>query len=251
MTDSNIDTRRSPLSAWDQLTEHQRELAVRVSICAENGDAQGVVRFLELGGDPKMEDSCALRMAAYHGHAECVRLLIPVSEPHSMDSWALAFAAANGFAECVRLLIPVTNPGVEDCRALRCAAKAGRSECVKLLIPVSDPLADDCQALRWAAENGRVECARLLLPVSGPLVEIDGILPLSLAAGHADVVAILLECEPRLLHGINLLAERSSARARGLPELDALLSSIIDAQALSSIAASPEAHGEPARRPRL
>ena len=53
MTDSNIDTRRSPLSAWDQLTEHQRELAVRISICAENGDAQGVVRFWSLAETQK------------------------------------------------------------------------------------------------------------------------------------------------------------------------------------------------------
>lgn len=250
MTDSNTDTRR-PLSAWDKLTEDQRELAVRLSICAENGDAQGVIRFLELGGDPKMQNSDALRMAAYHGHAECVRLLIPVSEPHSMDSWALAAAAANGFSQCVRLLIPVSNPGAEDSRALRCAAKNGRLECVKLLIPVSDPLADDCQALRSAAKDGRAECVRLLLPVSRPLVEIDGILPLSLAAGHADVVATLLECEPLLLHGVNVFTARAHARARDHLSLDALLSSIIDAQALSSIASSPEAHGDPARRPRL
>lgn len=249
MTDSNTDTRRRPISSWDKLTE--RKLAVRLSTCAENGDAQGVVHFLELGGDPKMKDSEALRMAAYHGHAECVRLLIPVSDPHSLGSWALIAAAANGHADCVELLIPVSNPEFKNSHPLRLAARNGRAECVTLLIPVSDPLADDCHALRSAAEHGRAECARLLLPVSRPLVEIDGILPLSLAAGHADVVAILLECEPRLLHGVNVFAERAHARARGHLSIDALLSSIIDAQALSSIAPSPEVHGEPVRRPRL
>ena len=80
----------------------------------------------------------ALNLASVNGHAECVKLLIPVSDLKSNDSCALRLASRNGHTECVKLLIPVSNAKDIDSFALRLASENGRTDCVELLLPHSD-----------------------------------------------------------------------------------------------------------------
>ena len=46
---------------------------------ARNGDVANMQDILACGVDPRHEDSLALRVAAEHGHAECVRMLLAAS----------------------------------------------------------------------------------------------------------------------------------------------------------------------------
>ena len=108
----------------------------------------------------------ALKYASLEGHAECVKLLIPVSDPKANESIALLTASNCGHAECVKLLIPVSNVKANNSQALSYAAVAGHLECVKLLIPVSNPKSNKSRALLWAAEVNRYDCIKLLLPYS-------------------------------------------------------------------------------------
>ena len=174
----------------------------------------------------------ALLSAASLGQVECVKLLILVAPLEPSGRWSpLLRAAASGHAECVKLLIPLFDPKADMSIVLRWAASSGHAECVKLLIPVSEPKVSD--ALRLAASRGHAECLKLLIPVSDPLIERDGILSQSLAAGHANTTAILLDCEPRLIEAVNLFESLSEAQASGHFELAELLSSIIDRQILT------------------
>lgn len=79
----------------------------------------------------------ALIRAASLGQAECVELLIPVSDPECYDQ-ALNNAAIQGHAECVNLLIPVSNPQHHYINALYQACFYQHQDCIDLLIPVSD-----------------------------------------------------------------------------------------------------------------
>lgn len=52
----------------------------------------------------------AICWAVKYAHAECARLLIPVSAPKAEESLALRWTAGNGHAECVSLLIRRATP---------------------------------------------------------------------------------------------------------------------------------------------
>ena len=80
---------------------------------AEHGCTWLVKALLDSGRvDSKTERSQALRWAAYGGHTEIVKLLIPVSDPNAFESQALRYAAYRGHTEIVKLLIPVSDPKV-------------------------------------------------------------------------------------------------------------------------------------------
>ena len=239
---------------------------------AQTGDADGVAHLLAEKEMPTEACTSALVQAAERGHIDCVRLLIPFSGDMGNDSIALALvrAAGDGHAECVEVLVPVcgaesinsalaiaTRHGHADCvkllisipgpkvvfqqSLLYLAAAAGHVECVKLLIPVSDPMEKDSVALRSSIINRHTQCAKLLIPVSGQLVEIPSLLSLALVAGQAEVVALLLESEPRLLDGVDLFEILSSARSTGNDDVAEFLSSVIDRDALSSAVPKDEA----------
>jgi ankyrin repeat protein len=60
-----------------------------------------VKKALKMGADPKLNDYWALRKAAYHGHLECVKLLIPLSDVKACDSLPLKLAAQHGHTKVV------------------------------------------------------------------------------------------------------------------------------------------------------
>ena len=159
---------------------------------AAAGNLGEMSNLLGQGADPLFCDSRALVLAAREGHAECVKLLIPISDPEATESLALALAARRGHVECVKLLIPVSNPKANDSSALLQAAYHGRSDCVELLIPVSNPEAKDSEALAMAAEAGRLECVRLLIPFSNPNAQSSDALCLACGDGHIDCAKLLI-----------------------------------------------------------
>jgi hypothetical protein len=61
-----------------------------------------------------------------------------VSDPLAQDSSALTWAAQCGHADCVRLLLPVSEQAAQDCFALRKALIQGHGACVDLLLPSVD-----------------------------------------------------------------------------------------------------------------
>lgn len=243
---------------------------------AEAGDKDKVLELLASGADPRSRDSAALRVAASHGHEECVRLLLPVSNPNASaahvplaplmeaacaghvecvrlllpmsdtkarGSLALRVAVQNGHVECARLLLPVSDAAADDCYALRVAALNGRAECLTLLLPVSDAKALGSQALRLAVCEGHAECVRMLISVSGPLCEIEGLLDGAMSAGQAKVAALLIGEEPRLLDGVDLLGRREAAIKNNHGDMASLLLSIEDQKELSSLAPGQPARG--------
>lgn len=189
---------------------------------AADGDTHALAQLLSLGADPKEFDSYALLLAARNGHTECVRLLIPISDPKAGKSLPLRWAAMYGHLECVRLLIPVSDPSAEDSHALMNAMSCNHIECVKLLLPAS-----------------------LLAIGRGLLLET------ALDDGYADIVALFLDREPRLLDGLNLPECLSSALSLGHASLAALLSSIIDREALSTAIPVGETRPAFSLKPRL
>ena len=187
-----------------------------------NGDLESLRIILALGADPRHNNSLPISLAAENGHAECVKLLIPLSDPKSRDSLALVLAATSGHAECVRLLIPV-----------------------------SDPEANSSNALRWAAVNGHAECVKLLIPASGPLLQNKTVLAAAMTCGNAETLSHMLASEPLLLDGQDLFAHQDAAIANGHAELALLLCSHIEQQALSGLLSASTSNDNSMSRNRL
>ena len=106
----------------------------------------------------------ALYWAAANGHAECVQLLIPVSDANSDEGAPLFKSAHGGYSECVTLLLPATDPTYYY-RALDFAAMAGRTDCVKILMSVVNT-DERSNALQDASRCGRNDMVDLLFETS-------------------------------------------------------------------------------------
>lgn len=155
-------------------------------VAARTGQADDVARLINLS---RSLNSYALEKAAEKGHAECVKLLIPVSEPEQDNSQALERAAQNGHAECVRLLIPVSD--MNGCAALRSAAMMGHSECVALLKDVSNLQANK-EALVWAVDNNHIECVKMLVTIMDVPAWDNAALISAVRNRRLDIVQLLL-----------------------------------------------------------
>jgi hypothetical protein len=134
----------------------------RLIEAAKKGDVDALARALNDGANA----GAALLGAAKNGHAECVKLLLPLSDPREFDSLALVRAASRGHVECVKILIPVSDPKAKGSWALLEAAQNGHAQCVALLLPVSDPQGlGPCAGLGAAGEaraEGHVEVAGMI-----------------------------------------------------------------------------------------
>lgn len=168
-------------------------------VAARMGHTDDVARLI----NPSYSlNSFALEKAAEKGHAECVKLLIPVSEPGQDDSQALQLAAQNGQAECVRLLIPVSD--MNGCTALRSAAMNGHSDCVALLKDVSNLQANK-EALLWAVGNGHTECVKRLMTVMDVQWWDNAALISAVNNRNVEIVTLLLpQADPNTQRGMPL-----------------------------------------------
>ena len=237
------------------LSEHRSTALERrmfLGVAAANGHAD-ILRILISAATRRDDASEALCYAAGNGHAECVRLLIPVSDPKADDSNALRWAAEDGHAECVKLLLPVSGildqgPACNQPRAIISAARNGHADCVKILAPASDK-DSNAEALFLASRHGHAECVQLLIPFSPPLIERADLFIAALSGGHASVVELILQREPRFLAGIDLSKCLATAKWARRDDLAAFLGSVIERQALSSmVGVSPDHAPSQARR---
>ena len=176
-----------------------------LALAARNGHAE-CVKLLIPVSDPKHGGSRALRRAARYGHHECVSLLIPVSDAHAERPSALSLAAEKGHVECVNLLIPEANSQRRCSLALALAAENGHADCVKALIAACDPKTGNSHALRLAAGNGHAECVRLLIPASDPKDNDSQALGWAAECGHAECVSLLIPVsDPKIANSRSLV----------------------------------------------
>ena len=119
-----------------------RDTVLPLHKAAEQGRIEAVQFWVDHANDVvSSEFDLALRLAAEHGHTECVRLLIPVSNPKANKSSSLWMAAEMGHLEIVKLLIPCSDPLALNSYALQVAVLEKRADCVEVLYPHSDPVA--------------------------------------------------------------------------------------------------------------
>ena len=156
---------------------------------------------------PLFQDSAELtplHWAAFKGHTDQVRLLLPHTPVDLVDSGGLtAFerAAFSGHSDCVALFIShfqTHGLSADFDRALHYAVRSQNAECVRLLLPRANPLQTDRNgrtALHVAARKGQTRALALLLVDFNPnTLDIFGWSPLHLAVlyGSAACVALLL-----------------------------------------------------------
>lgn len=221
------------------------QLNVNLSLRSAEGALSQVIELLSAGANPLLDGS-SLQLAARHGHVECLKILLPLSDARDNESLALRWAATNGHLECVRLLIPASD--ARDCNslALRRAAGGGHVDCVLLLLPDFDPTAA-LEALCEAAKGGHADCVGLLLQRAPSLLRNPKPLNQAIEFGQAAIVSLMLEYEPSLsetLDSSNLMAIASRAENH---ELAALFSSIIDQKAVASATPAASNSSGPAR----
>lgn len=202
-------------------TRLQRELDEQLVESAEKGNASNVLLFLERGANPIANNSLPLYWASENGHAECVKLLLSAS-----------------------------NPSVDTSRALSWASLHGHVECVKALLPTSQPTSRGwATALSNVVKGGHAECFRLLLSASGTLADPKNIFAQALCSGHAEIMAILLEHEPRLPGDIDLDLSRQQAQRQGFHEIATLCLALMDRCEISVSTSLPAASPMPDTTP--
>jgi hypothetical protein len=129
----------------------QEELNGRLISAARWGNLTALEQALADGAQTRRGDSWALREAALGGHADCVKLLIPVSDPKAHESYALRWAAHEGHADCVALLLPASDPlavGIDGLDAAGSARQGGQARVVGMIEAFIE-----AQALSSAANN--------------------------------------------------------------------------------------------------
>ncbi len=141
-----------------------------------------------------------IRAAATGRSREVGRLLSqPDTDPEADDEWgftALSAAALHGHARCVKRLLPHcdANRVVGGVTALHDAAMQGHAACVRLLIQKADvnaTVAPGLTPLMMAAAENRAKCVELLMPHSDASMTCDsGDTAASLAAQQGAWAAL-------------------------------------------------------------
>ena len=139
---------------------------------AKYGSLHELQNALDQWADPRAPDPntltqthpmTALHYAAYYGHADCVALLLPVSDPLALGAFgrtSLHFAADMGHVDCVSLLLQCSDPNLPDCygyTSLILAARNGKVDCVQLLLPASNLTQTDVAGFTVLQSSARSE----------------------------------------------------------------------------------------------
>lgn len=104
---------------------------------ATAGHVDSVVERLKGKADPATI-GLALEMAAWHGHAGVVEILLDADVPKNDTRIPLAFAAMRGHLSCVKLLVGDADPNKSGSWPLQRAAEYNHVEVMRFLIPRSD-----------------------------------------------------------------------------------------------------------------
>ncbi|MBR5887848.1 MAG: ankyrin repeat domain-containing protein [Akkermansia sp.] len=185
---------------------------------ADEGKTELLELLITAGADvntTRANGQTPLYMAAWKGHADCVRALlsvkgINVNPAHKeYEQTPLYMAAWKGHADCVRALLSVKGIDVNLAHKeygqtpLYTAAWKGHADCVRALLSVKGINVNAADQygrtpLYTAAMHGHADCVRALLSVKGIDVNLahkeHKQTPLFMAAwkGHADCVRALL-----------------------------------------------------------
>lgn len=185
----------------------------RLFFAVKDGDLQTAAELLALGVSPHLQEDSSgltpLHVAAYHGNAEAVRLLLaygadPDFRSHNRIT-PLHGAAYLGHVEIVRELLAagaeVESRNEQGFTPLHDTANHGHEEVLQLLLDAGaniDATANKRETpLHMAAYFGRQKAVRALIDRGARLHEktVDGLTPLLLAADqrHLPVVRLLLD----------------------------------------------------------
>lgn len=161
----------------------------------------------------------------------------------------MQWALLGGHAECVRLLTPVSDTEKWADRPLSISACYGHAECVKELIALVDPKHNGSEALAMAAKHGHLECVKLLLPVSHNILRKQELLMTAIEAGNGSVVAAMFDFNSRLSAVLDLAEEAAKAAKRGHQELAEVLRSTAEKwEMLRSTTEAKDSGGQGPRR---
>jgi len=132
---------------------------------AQNNQLDELKNLLSQGANIHINNSEALREAAYYGYFEIVKILIERgANIHSGDDYALRFSARNGHLEIVKFLVTHgASIHANDAHALRTAAFHSHLEIVKFLVAQGANIhARDDEALKESARWGRDDVWQVL-----------------------------------------------------------------------------------------
>ncbi|ESU41573.1 Protein kinase NEK family protein [Giardia duodenalis] len=173
----------------------------------------------------RISNGTALMMAAAHGHAEAVKLLVE-EESNIRDSagkTALMHAVHNNHPGVVRILVTYEcgKTYSNGRTALMIAAERGHTEIVVVLAPHEKGLADSSgrTALMLAANNAHIETVRRLVEHEKGMRDNQNhnALYYGLRSGHMEVVDVLIEDDdPTDKNGVTALmraADRGDVEA--------------------------------------
>ena len=179
--------------AWHWATPKDAEATKAVMLAAHAGDVEAIRDDLARANvkERNVMGLTPLMNAAWQGHAECVRELLPFSRVNDAEGWkrnrvayaelphpgktpragdtALIFAARHGGLPTLRLLIAASNAKKTNLlgeTALMAAAETGSMGCVAALLPKGSLAARDARghdALSHAAMSRRESVVALLL----------------------------------------------------------------------------------------
>ena len=186
----------------------------RLLNASTEGNCGELRRLLTGGGRTTiMNDLCRslLMLAAEHGHADCVKILLDFgADVHHWDiegDTALSLAAANGHSECVSLLIEagsdVNNYSPNGTPLIQASACGDADSVRMLLLAGADPSASVSYgktALQFATERGDAICTRLLLESGARLAHYDEFpsesgmdeMMLAVASGNEECIQLIL-----------------------------------------------------------
>lgn len=129
-----------------------------------NNDLDAVTTALVLD---QSNTNRALRWAAFLGHKECVRVLLPTAQ--NGISCAVNLAARTGRLDCLKILLSAST--AQPNFALVQAARYGHTWCVKYLLTKADAEYSEGWAIRLAAKYGFDRCVEALFEPSRKCVQ--------------------------------------------------------------------------------
>jgi ankyrin repeat protein len=170
---------------------------------ASNGGHERVVKLLLADPriDPSVVDNVAIRRASMRGHSSVVKLLLrdPRVDPTAEDDYAIRYACRNGHESVVKLLLADlrVDPTASNNFAISIASSGGHASVVKLLLadPRVDPAANKNFAILKASILGYANVVRRLLadPRVDPSMGHPTVLERASGQGYFVVVQMLLE----------------------------------------------------------
>jgi len=169
-----------------------------------------IAGLIKQGIDPSMANNKAVRLAAFRGNFEIVKLLLedPRVDPAAGDNYAIRFASYAGRTEIVKLLLedPRIDPSAQRNEAIRWASARGYYDVVKLLLESLKVNldTDNSRAIYSATNGGYVGIVKLLLkdPRIDPAVNDNSAIQRAFTKEQTEIVKLLIR-DPRVRNSLS------------------------------------------------